>query len=195
MSIWVFNQPPAVFIRIRKTGSTSIVRGIFKGRGSPRDIEDDVFPPAWRSRFVFAFVRNPFDRLVSSLQMFREYPTKTEADKTLKARLDLHDLMDIVEDDSIPIVGQTYVSKLRQHIIPMTHPSYFLQEAEFIGRFEQFEKDCRQLYSRLNLEQPGCIPHLRSTPARDYRDFFDKVSRARAEQVFAEDMERCGYSF
>ncbi|WP_300013132.1 sulfotransferase family 2 domain-containing protein [uncultured Roseobacter sp.] len=195
MSIWVFDTPPAVFIRIRKTGSTSIVRGIFKGRGVAHTVTGSSFPPEWKSRFVFAFVRNPFDRLVSSLEMFQTYPVKSEQDASIRSGLGLHDVMDVIEDDTIPIAGETYVSKLRQHAIQMTHGTYFLNEADFIGRFERFEKDCRHVYRQLGMEEPEIIPHRRNTPPRDYRSYFDKSTRSRAEQIFAEDLERFDYNF
>ena len=195
MSIWVFNEPPATFIRIRKTGSTSIVKGIFKRRGEQHTLENCTFQPEWRSGLVFTFVRNPFDRLVSCLQMFQNYPVKSKAERCLREQLDLRSIIEIAENDDISLFENNFISKLRLHAVPMTHWSYCIHEAKFVGRFENFDADCETVLELLEIPIPDSIPHLRKSQSRDYRMYFTSDSRSKAESVFAEDLKTFEYRF
>lgn len=196
MTLMRFEDPSCVFIRVRKTGSTSIVRGLLGGVGNTAEMVTGApFPPQWDGLFTFAFVRNPFERLVSCLAMFRSHPVETEAEADLRKRLDLHTLLDVVEDDAIDFTGPDYRSKMRLHALPMSHPSYHLDRADFVGRFESFDDDYLRVAARLG-RSGAEVPHHRQGPAeRDYRPQFDAALRGRAEEVFAEDLQRFGYSF
>ena len=71
MPLFLLNQPRCVFAHIPKTGGNSIRNVVFK-----RDYEGpwfgDQLPDDWHALFKFAFVRNPFDRVVSAWKMFCE---------------------------------------------------------------------------------------------------------------------------
>lgn len=68
MAIFIIRDPACAFIHIPKTGGASIRKAFFKGNhGEPYFYE---LPPEAEDFFRFAFVRNPFDRLVSAFHMF-----------------------------------------------------------------------------------------------------------------------------
>ena len=198
MTIFVFESPPAVFIRVRKTGSTSIVRGLFGGPDKASEISEGVFRQGWSSLFVFSFVRNPFERMVSCFKMFKGYKVSNADEARQRSELTLSRLMDIIEDDSIRFANVgTYMDKLKQHALPMTHPSYHIDKAGFVGRFETYDKDFRELTGKLGLNVKE-IPHHRNQKRAtdwDYRPFFDADNRKRAERILQKDLDTFRYIF
>ncbi|GJD49974.1 hypothetical protein OPKNFCMD_2710 [Methylobacterium crusticola] len=195
MSILLFEPPGCVFIRVRKTGSTSVVRGLFGGRDrAVLATADGRWDPRFDGRPTAAFVRNPFDRLVSCLRMFQDYAVATRDEEALRSRLDLAALMDAIEDDAIPLDRDAYLSKLRLHALPMTHRFYCLDRAGFVGRFERFERDYRALAAALGLPA-AAVPHERRRAPVDYRRWYSPPLRSRAESLLRQDLATFGYRF
>jgi len=196
MTLMYFERPPAVFIRVRKTGSTSVVRGLFRGARQAAEKSDGIFRPEWSSLFVFAFVRNPFERMISCFEMFKSINVEGAVEERQRSDLTLSTLMDVIENESIGFSHKgNYLTKLKQHALPMTHPSYHLKKAKFIGRYEHFERDFRKVAEILGAKVTQ-VPHFRNNRAtKDYRSFFDADSRKRAERILAKDMDTFGYTF
>ena len=70
MAIFLIREPRCVFIHIPKTGGASIRHGVFKGNvDGPKQ---GFIPENWKSLYKFAFVRNPYDRVISAWKMFSE---------------------------------------------------------------------------------------------------------------------------
>jgi hypothetical protein len=201
MSIFLFDPPGCVFIRVRKTGSTSVVRGLFGSkRGATATTRDGTWDSRFDGHFAFAFVRNPFERMVSALRMFQDYreaPWWSPArfgEARLRCRLDLAMLMDVIEDDTIPLDREDWLSKLRLHAMPMTSPFYHLDKAGFIGRFESFAADYATVAARLGIAI-AAVPHEREGKPPEWRAAFTPVLRARAEALLKADCEAFGYRF
>lgn len=146
----------------------------------------------FRDYFVFGFVRNPWDRLVSEYR-YRGYP---------------YPFRDFVlakfpgpADDNY----RTGVGGYR-HVLPQ---SDFLFDAagnqlvDFIGRFENLAGDFAVVRERVGLP-PGELPHVNRSnapaPAQPrcgpaYRDYYDAETRGFVETFYANDIDRFGYAF
>jgi hypothetical protein len=201
MSIFLFDSPDCVFIRVRKTGSTSVVRGLLGGkRRAAVTSRDGRWNTAFDGQFTFAFVRNPFERMVSALRMFRDYKAASFynpaalCEARMRRRLDLAMVMDVIEDDTIPLDRGTWLSKLRLHALPMTSPFYHLEKADFIGRFETFAEDYGRIADRLGIAIEA-VAHERKGKPPEWRAAFDGPLRARAEALLRPDCEAFGYRF
>lgn len=195
MAILHFTTPPCNFIRVRKTGTTSVIRGLFGGQDQAAKVSrNGDWLPDFDGHFTFAFVRNPFDRMASCLRMFRDYKVKNEAEEKARAALDLHRLMDVIEDETIGLDGYGYFAKLRSHAVPITHPFYKIDRAAFIGRFESFDRDYRSVAEMLG-KPCDVVPHFRPSDGISYRDHFDADTRRRAQMLLRDDLDRFGYSF
>ena len=84
MSILVYSQPRCAFVRVRKTGSTSIIQGLLGGREAAVRLPPGELPEDFDERFSFGFVRHPLDRAMSALAMFSDYPTETEEEEDMR---------------------------------------------------------------------------------------------------------------
>ena len=138
----------------------------------------------WRSYFKFAFVRNPWDRTVSSylkkrkespLWLRRLWPTDA---RTLRYALRVkYELL-----RRQPIQQWDYVSEGGDLIV------------DFVGKFEHLQRDfayvCQQTGIPGDLQNNG---DATTHPA--YRDFYDDVTRRLVGRLYATDIERFLYRF
>lgn len=203
MSNFLLRDPNCVLIHIPKTGGLSIRRGIWKS-----NYEGPVFgeiPAEWDPYFKFAFVRNPFDRLVSAFLMFK-FGTKDEQSFVgpVTSAWSFQDFVDIVLDESIRYDGgrQTVEEHARHHCIQMTHPFNCLDRADYIGRFEKYEEGVAHISQVLNVEI-GRPPKLNATGLKQrtllkkapYRDYYDANTKRLVEKFYEEDLRRFNYTW
>lgn len=202
MPLFHLNNPPCLFVHIPKTGGNSIRNVVFGG-----DYEGpwfgDRLPAEWTELFGFGFVRNPFDRLVSAWKMFTE-GTEDDAWHLPEGgplQLSLADTIRLGLDDNAAFghprynqIKPTPLTRLKNHILPQSHPYHGLQHVEFIGRFENLQQDFQVVAERLNLPA-GEIPRSNWTSRGHYREYYDAETRRLAAAFLAEDLERFGYEF
>jgi chondroitin 4-sulfotransferase 11 len=192
MSIFYLNSADVVFIHIPKTGGTSIRKGYFGENYQGPEFE---MPVRWESHFSFAFVRNPYDRLISAWKMFTRGTSELAASG--RADLSLASFLQTVVDGSIPyVLGEKYVweEHVRHHTLPQVHPYYCLKDAKFIGRFESLEKDFERVCNHLALPVKP-LPVRHRTDRGSYRDYFDKETHELAEKYYAADLAELNYTF
>ena len=182
-----------IMVRVAKSASTSIIRSGFGVNAFELDFAMSL-PDEWEDKFRFAFVRNPFDRLVSAFQMFQKHPSSV-ASGVDRSALTLEKVLDVVEDDSIDIYKEDYWGKLRQHAMPITHPHYRIEEVDFLGRYETLELDWRALCGLLSMDALPLGRLKDSGRVQHYSSFFDQRVRDRANEIFKEDLRMFGYDY
>jgi len=160
MAIFVIRDPACVFIHIPKTGGASIRKSFFKGNHGESCFYE--LPPEAEALFRFAFVRNPFDRLVSAFHMFtsgledassRLYD-RTNQDSPYRRAMSFAEFVAIVLDESVRFDEQraSLEEQIRHHTIPQRHSLHGLQHAEFVGRYEHFDRHFWQVAGRLGCQ-------------------------------------------
>ncbi|MBA4148289.1 MAG: sulfotransferase family 2 domain-containing protein [Verrucomicrobia bacterium] len=194
MPVIRFQSPECVMVRIPKTGSTSVVKGLFGGMENADETRFGEFPEEWRHLYSFAFVRNPFDRLVSAFVMFQTYAVATDAEKDFQTGLTLDRIMDVIEAPDIAIIGNGFFPKLKLHSIPITHPYFCMRQVKEIFRFEEFDAAYLKLAKTLGLacEQ---VPHFRKSDRDSFQKYFSDKERQRAEAIYSGDLQEFNYSF
>ncbi len=176
-----------------KSASTSILRSGFKTKVDGLDFAMEM-PEAWEHKFRFAFVGNPFDRLVSAWQMFQKHPSGK--DIRFDARtLTMKQVLDVIEDDSISVYDNNYWGKLKLHAVPITHPHYRIEEADFLGRYETLEADWRALCDALQMEHQPLGRLKNSERSEHYSNFYNRDTCHRASRIFAKDLVKFNYRF
>ncbi len=149
-----------------------------------QDLRGFLGPSAWNELFSFAFVRNPWARLVSWYNMCHERPSnrfmrfvKCEAPTFSDFLLLTSDLVTRTHFNQID-----YVTDSEGEII-----------VDFIGRYEQLEKDFSHICEQLGINTE--LPHINASANVDYRTYYDRRSRQLVAERFYRDIEVFGYEF
>ena len=64
---------------------------------------------------------------------------------------------------------------------------------DFVGRFENLEADFKTICDKVGIT--ASLPHINKSDRRGYRDYYDPETRDITARLYAEDIERFGYTF
>ena len=174
-----------VWFRVAKVGTRSILRVLREHTDLDLDHASNLLYPsrAYSGYFKFAFVRNPWDRLVSAWQSkFVEGPYGSHAPRGVAE--DFGRFVEYVESQDIERCDRHW--RLQSSLID-------LNSLTFLGRFESFEEDLTHVCSQIGiqvLEMPHRAASTRQTLSAYYTDeLVERVGR-----VYARDVRLFGYS-
>ena len=210
-----------VFVHIQKTGGDTVSR--LMGESIP-DIfcfkakhESAVKAAAelkcWNEYFKFAFVRNPWDRLVSWYSMIRDAETIRWHQILTNQRIRSHfrqtrenklwryvlDNSSTFEEFIINCTDEIEVDEGVHYSFAYNQLDYIADSnddllVDFIGRFESFGSDLYKVYDRLGLEL-GSIPHENRSVRGHYSTFYTPETETIVRKRFQRDIEYFGYKF
>ena len=182
-----------IFIHIPKTGGSSVAKALHGGPSShqPAQLYLRANSRKFARYFSFAFVRNPYDRLVSSFH-FLKSGGMNEQDRTWAEQNlgQVNDFADFVQNCLTLELAESWV-----HLRPQCNFITNLDGdlcIDFIGRFESIDADFEQIARRLNLDA-----RLEKTNvgSRDkYENYYDDSLRAKVAQIYRRDFDLLGYS-
>jgi len=188
-----------IFVHIQKTGGVSVENALrlhdpaigsnaHDGRRHvfARELRDIVGAAQWDAYFKFAFVRNPWDRLVSWYHMCVQGTTPNAFSRYVKDNAPT--FRDFILTTTTGMGERTTRNQL----------DYVTSEdgaviVDFIGRYEMLATDLADVGARLGL--PLELPHLNRSAHAHYRDYYTDETRAIVAARFARDIERFGYTF
>jgi len=149
--------------------------------------------------FIFSFVRNPFDKLVSEF-FWR-----------IKYKLSFYPFFEI---ELKPSNFELFLNKLQEvnltfkenkiiwesHLYPQTKFLFLKRknkknklEIDFLGRFENFSEDMKKLSSMLEIE--GSPIFKNATEHEPYKNYYNKSSKKIVETLYADDLNNFNYIF
>lgn len=178
-----------VFIHINKTGGTSVERALHLR--SERKTALEKLGEMGRARFdrafKFAFVRNPWDKVVSHYH----YRVRTNRTGLADEGISFHDWVSRAYGERDP----------RYHDEPkMFMPQVYWvgDEAgrciiDFVGRFERLSDDFAEVCRRIGVE--AALPRIKTTSHAHYREAYDDETRRIIAERFAADLEAFAYTF
>lgn len=149
------------------------------------EIEEKLGRKAFESYFSFAFVRNPFDFLVSLYFYMLQSKNSVFYNE---------------------ISQMSFVQFLRWHIAsnPPQQIDFLMDRSrsscivDCIGRFETLAKDVNSIKSKLNLEFSNEIRHNNPSLYRinnQFMDYYDDEARNLVVNYFQPDLQMLGYDF
>jgi len=228
-----------LFIEVTKTGSTSIRGALSQFSDIPATTEKDsphplnilnhtspfrIHAPAWELKnqfkesewnwseyFKFAFVRNPWDRLVS-MHNYKLRRTQTWNDFMSEFQGHMINMnMDIQELQSRAF-SQPVEEKNNDHCMKIDVPDFrkFASDpdtpqtkwlvsgddliVDFIGRFENLQQDFNTVCDRIGIPHQE-LPHANKTNHRHYTEYYDDETKQIVAERYAKDIEYFGYKF
>ena len=226
-----------IFIHIGKTGGTSIERALCECLG--KDFEETKKDPdgewwkhiwakgmkkrvgvkVWNEYFTFAFVRNPYDMILSLYSMYTRYPEYTAPERHPNLFHPWNQYRDF-EDFVLAMGSETHEpdDKWRRQLdelgadgqmqvwnaLENLQTSYLTESwkgmdgmgevlVDFVGRFENLEADFHSVCERIRVPKL----ELEKYGATDHPPFAELYTADMEKTVgehFAMDIERFGYS-
>jgi Sulfotransferase family len=175
-----------VFIHVPKTAGTSIGQAIWSA-GQTVEWRPRYHAPAYtvldgrEDCFSCAFVRNPWDRMLSIWRFSR--PDIALRDYIRNLSLEARSAS---ERPYINVLGKSQSWFINDHAGKSL--------VSFIGRFESLHQDFGAICSEIGIAVPP-LGHFNRTDHTNYRDYYDAETREMIAKEYAEDIEAFGYSF
>lgn len=138
-------------------------------------IDREIFDAA----FKFTFVRNPWDWQVSLYHYILEHPENRGHEET-KAMGSFRSFVFSREKSDFTQTG-CLVDESNNLLV------------DFVGRFENIDEDFRTICSKVGIA--ARLPHINKSKRTDFRDYYDAETRELTARLYAEDIERFGYTF
>ena len=145
----------------------------------------EITNPNKGDKFRFAFVRNPFDRLVSCWA--NKVGSKRGKDKTLP-KLPRNISFEKFVDYVINVKPQ----QANVHVRPQ-YNFLNMKVVDFFGRFETINKDWGTVCSMLNIKTP--LPHRQISNHAHYSTYYTDDLREKISLYYKKDLECFGYDF
>ena len=185
-----------VFIKVYKTGGTSILNGMLFNDSSARRIQrirdgqatfhiesswmkENKFPELglnWNEYFKFGFVRNPWDRELSNY-FFNSGTLKPPKDISFKEWLNIN-----LRKDGL----------IHDHNTPQCH---YLTDVDYIARFENYDEEVKYIFNRICVPMPKPLMHVFKTGHEPYWKYYDDVDIMKVHQWYEKDIEMYNYRF
>ena len=190
-----FDQLKCVFVHIPKTAGTSVTNALF-GSGTPGHLPLSWFqhiePEKFAEYFKFAFVRNPWDRLVSGYTYMVGKDSKgrdtAEWIAFLKQFASFEDfVLRWVNEENVER-HKTFVPQYR-----FVYDKHGLLSLDFIGRYENLREDYQRICDTLGGGEP--LPHANKSERIDYRQYYSARTHDIVARVYAKDIELFNFTF
>lgn len=182
-----------VFVRVAKAATTTILH-TFKQSG----VFFDTIHPSWWQHdpnhvplwgilnscpkssdyFKFAFVRNPWDRLVSAYHYARKWHSWNN--KPLPKHLLSFELFVRHGMDLQPKYSECQYS--------------WVDGCDFIGKVETFSSDMFKLSQKIDISLE-CVDVMNTTTHNHYREYYTSLLRDMVAERFSTDIDEFDYSF
>lgn len=201
-SLAPYDEHRCIFVHLPRAAGVSVARALFGGLGGGHahiGLYQIAFAEReFREYFKFTFVRNPWDRLLSSYE-FLQRGGMDEKDRRWAEQhgQQFNDFDDFVrrwvnEENVFSFIH--FVPQYRFICAPFSRRIL----VNWIGRFEQLEDDFDIVRRRLGLASVQ-LPHHNEGPRarerRDFREHYTPAARRIVERVYRTDIELLGYSF
>jgi len=139
----------------------------------------------WNGYFKFAFVRNPWERMVSFY--FNKDP----------------DLIDEARQQGINLADTTFeefLSRIKQvnHVYTLEQHKFIINEngkliVDFVGRFEDLGNDFKKIYERIGIHAK--LGHYNRSVHKPYREYFNDETKEITRKMYEKDIEVFQYEF
>ena len=193
-----FDELGCIFVHVPKAAGVSVTRSLFGNLGGAhRTLRQYqvAFPHSLYERyFKFAFVRNPWDRLVSAYEFLAQGGFDA-GDRRWAVR-------NLSEFDEFGDFVRGWLN--HENIYSRVHfvPQYiFLRGAngdepgvDFVGRVESFDRDFRHVCEVLGVDAQRRHDNV-SSRRKNYREYYDEETKRMVGRTYSKDIELFGYEF
>ena len=194
-----------IFVHVQRTGGNTVrsALGVESNDAHKhflaRELKQVYGEAAWADCFKFAFVRNPWDRLVSWWSLIDNGRDSSGASPppnnffgyVLQHASSFEQFISCCTDEIVDGDGRKHI--FRNQI------DYLVDEdstvmVDFIGRFEHLQEDFDKVVARLERGRIE-LPRLNASRHSDYADYYTAATADAVRRHYARDIEIFGYRF
>jgi len=177
-----------IFVHVIKTGGMSVASALdmkdLNCHVPAKHIKENVGANLWNDYFIFSFVRNPWDKIVS--QYF--FNGEKFCMKHLGRPADFTEYI-------VEIVGRDkFYSMYEPRNLPYIVDDKGKQLVDFIGRFENLQKDFDLVCDKIGMPKK-VLPKINQSKHDHYTTYYNKKTKNIIAQKFKDDIEYFGYVF
>jgi len=199
----VSNTHNFIFIKPNKIAGTTIVNALVNAKcltwedvakapggnnhQTYQELETEL--GSLKSYFVFSFVRNPYERILS----FYLYLKEKEIPKKLNENRPL------IKNEEIARSSGSFKNAIKNGFMIPSFMSYFINNEgeinlDFIGRFENLQHDLNIICDKIKIPRQQ-LPHKNETDHKHYTEYYDEETKQIVAEKYAKDIEYFGYKF
>ncbi len=135
----------------------------------------------WTEFFKFAFVRNPWDRMVSSWSYL-----KRKTGRTLEFNEFVH---------QYPYKNIFWDWHTQPQYIHLVNENTNELMVDYVGKFENLQSDLNYIGNNLGINADLTLPTVNKSNHRTYKEYYDSELIDVVGEIFKEDIRRFGYEF
>jgi hypothetical protein len=201
----IIHAKSLIFVHIQKTAGDSICTALgaptvhSEKHFSARELRESCGADVWQAYFKFAFVRNPWDRLVSWWSMIdahrKSIATGTPLNKfqqfVIERASTFEEFLENCDEEIVDDDGRKWI--YRNQLDYLTDLSGQIM-VDFIGRFESLPQD----YAFIAEKIPGGLaplPHVNVSRHRHYSDYYTPALADKVARRYQRDIAAFGYIF
>lgn len=185
-----------IFLHVPKTGGTTIKRLFGIDQLDDPDpgirpslqhltcelLRQQIGSEKYDGYYKFAFVRNPWARIVSDYFWRQQLPKKRPV---------LPFAEFVGNAQKLVLEKSYYEQEFGDHFIPQTQ---YTVDVDDVLRFERFEEGIQVVAARLGVET-GPIVAKESKPHDRYWEYYDEKSRSVINEVYRKEIDQFGFEF
>lgn len=189
----IIKDVKTIFIHVQRTGGSSIIQLFHKyfqyrmrytAQHGNYLTEDACFIEKHPDFFIFGFVRNPWERMLSWYSLtYKTSPLPLEQEKIRFEEFLVNFDKMIEGDDSFHFNQLDY----------FPNPNEVPNEV-YICRYENFQAETEKIFKRFGITIPE-VDRSNNTKPKNYRDYYTEVGKKIIEENCARDIEHFHYSY
>jgi chondroitin 4-sulfotransferase 11 len=138
--------------------------------------------------FKFCFVRNPWDRFVSTYSYFKKggrgRPGDIKDSEVVNSYENFNDFVNNIQELKESFNDRHFYNQ-----------SYWLDDSlDFIGRFESLQEDFNTVCDMIDIPHTQ-LPHKNKSKHKHYTEYYDEESKQIVADIYANDIECFDYKF
>jgi Sulfotransferase family len=194
-----------IFVHIQKTGGNAVSTALGQNPNCPekhffaRDLRELYGADSWNSYFKFAFVRNPWDRLVSWWSMINALRPALANGAILNNFLrfvlekanTFEEFLYNCDEEIVDTDGSKWIYRNQLDYLTDTSGQ---QIVDFVGRFETLQQDFDSIATKF-FGTSIALPHVNKSKHRRYTDYFSPSLAEIVGHRFERDINAFGYAF